>query len=601
MSSGSTDATPRWSLSAIYGGVDSQGYRGDRENLKRLVAQYAARVSDDEHRLSDAAGWLSGVVETINNLLDTHENLDSYLYAAYSTDTTNSALVRELDSLQEILRPVHSTRAEFRTRLVTLGSELLELARSDERLIPYRYFLEEERYYADHQLSPAEEDLAADLSLPGPDAWNRLQETISSTLAVDWEDGERKTIVDLRGMAHDPNRDVRKRAYEREIAAWQSMEGPLAAALNGVKGFAVILDRRRGYAQSLEQAIVQSRISRDSLDALIGEMESSLPTFRRYLTAKASMLGVHKLAFYDLFAPVGRSQGSWSFPEAQEFIVKQFSEFSAELAEFAQQAFSRSWIDAEPRDAKVGGGYCISFPLAGESRILCNFDGSFASVGTVAHELGHAYHHHVLKDAPAVHRDYPMTLAETASIFCETLAFSGGLAQANGPHELYVIEQSLQDSTQLIVDILSRFRFETMLFDRRSNGVLGADELCELMRHAQLETYGDALDSDALHPYMWAVKPHYYNHDRPFYNFPYAFGQLFGLALYAQYQNGAPSFSERYREMLESTARASAVEVTGRAGADITSPEFWREGIKMIETRVDRFEELAASMRRDVQ
>lgn len=589
MHTGSPDDAPRWRLEPIYGSIESEAYLQDRSRLAELVAAFERIATDDESRRRDAAEWLAAAVETINRLLDTHENLEAFVYASYSTDTTNAALVRELDALQEIARPIQAARAEFRTRLAGLGTALLELIEQDPRLAPYRFFLEEERFYADHQMTPAEEDLAADLSRPGGDAWSRLQQTVSSTLSAEWKDGERKTVVELRGLAHDGDRGTRERAYNAEIGAWSSVEVPLAAALNGVKGFAVILDERRGFAQSLERAIMQSRISRASLDALIEVMERSLPMFRRYLHAKAGIIGVPRLAFYDLFAPVGRSSGAWSFERAREFILSHFGSFSEELAAFAEHAFAEHWIDAEPRPGKVGGGYCISFPRAGESRILCNFDGSFDGVGTIAHELGHAYHHEVLKDIAAVHRDYPMTLAETASIFCETIAFSGGVAAADDAEELYVLEQALQDSTQVIVDILSRVRFETMLFDRRRSGALGPEELCELMRQAQLETYDEGLDETLLHPYMWAVKGHYYNHDRPFYNFPYAFGQLFGLALYAQYEAGVPDFPRRYREILSRTGRASAVEVTREAGFDIETTDFWQSGIDLIEARVNRF------------
>lgn len=593
MPTGSPEEAPRWDLAPVYDGVESDAFLRDRDRLRELVATFGRLVGDDRALRSDAGRWLAAVLETLNTLLDTYENLEAFVYASYSTDTTNAFLVRELDALQEIVQPVQSARAVFRTRLAHLGTMLSELTDSDERISPYRLFLEEERYFADHQMSPAEEDLAADLSRPGGDAWSRLQQTVSSTISVDWPDGTRKTMVDLRALAHHPDRATRERAYRAELDAWRGVEVPLAAALNGVKGFAVVLDRRRGFSRSLERAIVQSRISGETLEALIGVMEESLPVFRRYLATKARVIGVERLAFHDLFAPVGQSRGNWTFSAAREFILEQFTAFSPELTAFAENAFDRGWIDAEPRAGKVGGGYCISFPLAGESRILCNFDGSFDAVGTVAHELGHAYHHHVLKDAAAVHRDYPMTLAETASIFCETIVFSGGLAGATPAEELHVLEQSLQDATQVIVDILSRFRFETMLFERRAQGVLGADELCELMRAAQLQTYGDGLDPQKLHPYMWAVKGHYYDHNRPFYNFPYAFGQLFGLALYGEYEAGTADFAERYRHILTRTGRASAVEVTREAGFDIESPAFWRRGMERITRRVERFESAA--------
>jgi oligoendopeptidase F len=280
---------------------------------------------------------------------------------------------------------------------------------------------------------------------------------------------------------------------------------------------------------------------------------------------------------------------TWTYPEAREFIIQTFHGFSDDLGNFAAQAFDKRWIDAQPRTGKVGGAYCTDLPKPGESRILANFDGSFSSVSTLAHELGHAYHSYVLRDQPQLLRGYPMTLAETASIFCETIIYNTAIGNSQGFERLSLVEGILSESTQVIVDILSRFYFEKALFAARQESELSADQLCAAMLDAQKATYGDGLNQDELHPYMWAVKGHYYSPELAFYNFPYAFGQLFGLGLYAQYQNDPQGFPGVYRELLIETGRANAVDVCKTAGFDIESTDFWNQGLSAIVTHVNTF------------
>jgi pepF/M3 family oligoendopeptidase len=331
------------------------------------------------------------------------------------------------------------------------------------------------------------------------------------------------------------------------------------------------------------------------LDSLVAALEESLPLFRRYLAAKARILKVPSCAFYDLFAPVGEAGRAWEWGQGRDFIVERFSAFDPLFGAFARHAFASRWIDAESREGKVGGAYCTDFPIKGDSRILCNFEGVFSSVTTVAHELGHAWHHELIKDLPRTQTSYPMTLAETASIFAETVVFEGALAGTNGGERLGLIEGNLQDSCQVIVDILSRFKFERALFERRAAGEVPPEELCELMAEAQKATYGAGLDPARLHPYMWAVKGHYYSPDLAFYNYPYAFGLLFALGLYARAEREGSGFAAAYRDLLRLTGRASAAEVAASAGFDIEGLDFWRSGISVIAARIEEFERSAAS------
>lgn len=587
---------PRWNLASIYASFDAPEFARDRELLAERsrvlldLLRVPFPIDRDELRRS-----IKRALALLEEAGDLAENLEAYAYAVYTTDTRNARALEAVNAVEELSLPVSKAAVLFRERLAERRDALSGVIGTDE-LAPYAFFLDEQLALSEKQMSADLEDLAADLARSGADAWSRLQEALSSTATGPWTDGEPKNVVALRNLAYDPDRGVRERAYRAELAAWKSVELPMAAALNGVKGAYLTVHKRRGWESALDTAAFQARLSRSTLDALIAAMEESLPVFRRYLAAKARLLGVPSCGFFDLFAPVGAATRRWSFAEAGSFIVDRFSSFDPSLGAFARHALASSWVDAEPRDGKVGGAYCTDFPLVGDSRILCNFEGSFSSLTTLAHELGHAWHHEVLKDLPRSLAGYPMTLAETASIFSETLVFESALSAARAEHPneaLGLMEVNLQDSCQVIVDILSRFYFERAVFDRRSASELPAEELCALMIDAQKRTYGAGLDGDLLHPYMWAVKGHYYRSGLAFYNFPYAFGLLFGLGLFARYEAEGPAFAAAYRALLRSTGRASAEDVARTAGFDISGPEFWRSGIAVIADRAEEFELLA--------
>jgi oligoendopeptidase F len=582
-------SVPRWQLESVYPGYESEHYLSDRRELVKTSSSLLKKLADSGARKSDPAKWLKSVLKKMDAAYGLYETLGSYVGCAYAVDTRDTKTLSELNSLEEDALQLREAEVRLRIELKKLRKQLPGLVKKSRTIERFRFYLQEQLELADRQMSLEEENLAADLMRPGADAWGRLQDTISSNLSWPWENDERKTVVQLRSLAMDPSRDVREKAYRKELEAWESMEIPIAAALNGVKGFTVTLDKRRHYESPLDHAARQARITRKTLDAQIATMEQNVGVFRTYLKAKAKLMRQEQLAFFDLFAPVGSTERSWSFEESRRFIVQQFSTFSWDLGEFAEHAFKEAWIDAEPREGKVGGAFCASMPRAGESRILANFDGTFDSLFTLAHELGHGYHGHVLNDLPYIQRDYPMTLAETASIFCETIVFNQAMTTASDDDKLTLLELFLQSATQVIVDILSRFKFESSVMERRVTSELSPQELCDLMTQAQLDTYGDGLDKDLLHPYMWAVKPHYYSASLSFYNFPYAFGQLFGLGLYSSYREETHEFPARYKKLLGMTGRATANEVTASAGFDIEDESFWQSGLDIIAQRVDEF------------
>lgn len=524
------------------------------------------------------------------------ENLSAYAEAVYTTDTRDERARAEINRIEALKLPLGKAAVEFRGALAWKKERVLSLAVEDSRIQPYAFFLEEMIERAAFQMESGMEDLANDLCRSGGDAWARLHEALASTASAVWDaaTGERKTVTELRALANNADRELRRRAYEAELDAWKAVEIPMAAALNGVKGFAITVDKRRGWKSPLQKSAFQSRISEKTLAALISAIEDALPLFRRYLAAKARLLGVEKCAFYDLFAPPDRGEGPHgqarlSWEEAHGLVADCFGSFDPAMADFARSAYASGWVDAEMRDGKIGGAYCTDFPLAKEARILCNFDGSFDAAMTLAHETGHAWHHELIKGLPRALSRYPMTLAETASIFAETLVFEAALKKAPPSERLRLIEGSVKDSCQTLVDILSRYYFEKELFSRREDRELSAAELCAMMLDAQQKTYGDSLDAKKLHPYMWAVKIHYYSPALPFYNYPYAFGQLFALSLYARGREDA-SFAGVYRGLLEATGRCSAEDLALKAGFDITDASFWAWGIGVIGERIAAIE-----------
>lgn len=582
---------PRWDLGRPYPGLDSPEYHDDKDRLTALI-QNLQRENTlfREDKNPDERAYLRAYIQAYNRAAELYKLLFAYAYMHYTVETGNPAAARELEALESQALPLERAKVEFRENLGKMRGSMAELLEDQEDLRPYRSFLLEQHYLRRRQMSADMEELAAELALSGAEAWERLHQAVSASVTMEWSENEHKTLVELRSLAFHRDRRLRERAYHLELEGWKRVELPLSYALNGVKGFSISLNRRRNWSSTLEKTIYQSRMSPASFESLLLVMEEALPVFHRYYRAKARALGLEKLAFFDLFAPLGKSRASWNFSEAIDFIARQFSLFSPELGDFARQAAGDRWIDGEPRKGKVGGAYCIN--LGKESRILCNFDASFSSLITLAHELGHAYHHKVLKDVGPILRSYPMTLAETASTFCETIVLEQALERASREEGLQLVEQFLQDAGQVVVDILSRYRFEKKIFALRAGGRIPPEELSRIMAEAQQETYGPVLDGAYLHPYMWAVKGHYYRHDLAFYNFPYAFGLLFALGLVANYEKEGPDFAESYRKILAAAGSQSAEDTAGLAGFTLDTPNFWRQGIEKINDYVQKFEGL---------
>jgi pepF/M3 family oligoendopeptidase len=516
----------------------------------------------------------------------------AYLDSSVTTDSRNTLAQARKSEFQQQLVTVSQLFTRFTAWIGSLDVEAL-IAQSDEAKT-YDFLLRHTKQQAEHLMSPAEESLAAELNPSGGSAWTRLHNNVASQLMVPVASEDRVEDLPMsvvRNMAFDADRDVRRRGYEAELSAWERVAVPLAAALNSIKGETNTLARRRGWGSAIDVSLFINNIARQTLDAMLEAARASFHDFRRYFHAKARGLGVPRLAWYDLFAPVGQTSRAWEYQDATAFIVEQFGTYSSKLSDFAARAFRENWIDAEPRPGKRDGAFCMKL-RGDESRILANFVATYDGMSTLAHELGHGYHNFNEAIRPVLLRTAPMCLAETASIFCQTLIKEAMLQGADHEEQIAILESSLQDQSQVVVDITSRFLFESWVLERRQQRELSIDEFKELMLQSQRDTYGDGLDENLLHPFMWAVKSHYYSVAGPFYNYPYMFGLLFGLGLYARYQQEPDSFRASYDDLLSSTGMADAATLAGRFGIDIRTPDFWTSSLDIIRTDIDRFDAL---------
>jgi pepF/M3 family oligoendopeptidase len=549
---------------------------------------------------ADLAAALGEAVARANGLYELAGTVRAYINAFVSTDSRDSVARRRESEFDQLNVRMKTLSNRFQAWVGRLGPILESLLPLDARTRAHAFALREMAEQAQYMMSEAEESLAAELLVSGAGAWGKLQGTLTSQLSVPFELDDAvqnlpmPALINLRSHADE---DVRRRAYEAENAAWESAKEPLAAAMNGVKGAVVTLNQRRGREDALHSALDAARIDRATLQAMLGAMEDSFPQWRRYFRAKAARLGKEQLAWWDIAAPLPGDNTHFTWDAARAFVLDNFATFSPDLRDFAAQAFDASWIDAEQRTGKRGGAFCMGLPAVKESRILSNFDGSLDQVSTLAHELGHGYHNHCIYRAgkTRLQAQTPMTLAETASIMCETIVMQAVLAKAADPEaELAILETMIQGEAQVIVDIYSRYLFEQELFARRAQSELSAEDLCEIMERAQAATYGDGLDARFRQKWMWTWKPHYYSPGLSFYNFPYAFGLLFGTGLYAVYQQRGDAFVDDYVALLASTGEANAADLAARFGMDLRARPFWAESLAVIGKRIDRYCELAA-------
>ena len=592
-------ALPRWSVADVHQSFDARSFTDAMESAGAGVTRLEALFEEHNVRaitprpVQPADGEAAdSVISTFNNVVEAQEILGAYIYATVSTDSRNEraqGLLSEMETLDARVSPLLARLADW---VAALGTEQLATVSTEARdhLGP----LERLQARAEHQMSEVEEGLYSELGTTGSSAWGRLQGDLTSQLSTEVHlptGTKTMPMAAVRGLSTDSDLNVRKAAYEAEMRAWPTIAVACAAAMNSIKGEAKVVNRRRKWKQPLDASLYSNNVSLETFNAMQSAVHASLPDFRRWMRVKAKLVGdTNGLSWWNLSAPLSISPGPISWDQGISLVKGAFASYSDRLSHLVDRSINEQWLDAEPREGKVGGAFCMSF-VDDRSLVLLNWSGSVDSAQVTAHELGHAYHNTQLAHRTALQKRLPMALAETASIFCETLVVEEGLSRLQGDDRLALLDVDLIGANQVVVDIHSRFLFETEVFARRQKRTLGVSELNEIMLSAQRDAYGDGLDQTTAHPHMWVLKPHYYGSH--FYNWPYTYGLLFGLGLYAQYQLDPEKFRDGYDDVLSRAGMDTAEQLGQAFGIDVTSESFWTASLDVLRARMRNYEQLA--------
>jgi len=600
---------PRWDMTNIYPNLDSAEFKVDQQKLQQMLNDLQ-RYVEDHNIKTDASPLLKDTQEigmtcaTFLKDFNTASMLGStmiiYLESVVNTDTFNDDAKKAYSEMQALwVKFNHLENVLFKGWVGRFGDLLPEIIASQPITREHAFYLTEAAQQSKYMMSAAEEKLAGELSLNGSNAWFDLSQEVKSKLTwvvKDEQDQENELpFAAIDNLREHPEEKMRRRGYEALTEAFASVDHILAAALNGIKGTQLFEANHRNREDALHDALDKSRIDRETLDTMLEAVKNTLPMLRKFYLIKAKRLGKEALPFWDIKAPTAKTTTKYSYPQAQNFVLENFSKFSDELAGLARKAFDNNWIDVGPREGKVGGAYCTA-GLYGveESRILLNYEENLDRVFELAHELGHAFHNYCLRGKTTYDRRYPMTLAETASMMCETIVTNAAIEQAKTKEEeLAILETSLNSALILIVDIYAGYLFEVEVFKRRAKGKLSAKELCDLEDWSRAEAYGAALDENYRFQYSWARRPHIFLHDLSFYNYPYTFGLLLGIGLYAVYVDRGKDFVPQYIEFLSSAGMGKAADLAARFDMDLRDPAFWQHGLDVIIQRIERYASLS--------
>lgn len=578
-----------WDLTVFYKDFDDPEFKDDLARLPKEIDAFTAAIAAPAE---DEVKKLVSLVHQEEALSNLFERLSLMIELTLSVDANNKAANAAMAPLMRAVMGSSLASNAFSRYLASLEN-LDAIIDANDELKARAFALREAAEDAKHQLPEALEKPVLKMQLSGGEAFSQLRDKLDATLLVDY-DGKQIPLSAVRALAYDGDADTRRRAYEAELASYKKIELPMSFCLNNLKAEGETMAALKGYKGVLDMALAHSRMDEKTLEAMWTAIREALPELREYFKAKGRLLGHENgLPFYDLFAPVGQSTRTYTVEEARALLLDLFGKFCPEMGEMMRTAFDEGWIDMYPREGKSGGAFCSGYYAKNISRVMTNFAGSASDVSTLAHELGHAFNNRMLHHKPIMMTETPMPLAETASTFNETLLISQLLKTATPEEELTLLDSCLTEQTQTMVDIYSRFLFEQKVVAAQADHALDVDELKETMLWAQEQSYGDGLDPEYRHPYMWACKSHYYSTGVHFYNFPYAFGGLFARGLYARYEKEGEAFVPVYCDLLSRFGSDTIANVTASVSIDVTTPDFWREAVESVLVQVRRFVELA--------
>lgn len=581
-----------WDLNKIYTSLDSEEYKRDKEFLDNYINKINQWTNENLNDNGEASRKVEEFLKLSNKYRNVYQCLTCYAYLLISANGDDSDAMDALDELEDKNCDLTKSFVRFSSWLCSLPN-LEDIINSSSYILDHKFYLNQIVAKEKYMLNENEEEIIAMMQSTGSKAWQRLYMELSSTLAMDVDiNGEKHKLSfgELKNMAYEKDSLLRKAAHDAQIKGCESICNTAAACINGIMGEAIIIYDKKGYVEPVNKVLFESRMNKETLDSMVSAIKESLPIFRQYYKKKKELLGhKSKLPFYDVYAPISKGEGKISYTEGKELIVAGFKKFSEELGCFAEKAFNERWIDAEPRTGKGNYGLCVDiFPIK-ESRIMTNFSGNYVDVNVLAHEIGHAYHSYCIRNEEVLNTDYPTPIAETASIFCETIMNNELLEIVPREEKLSILEKRISDSAYYIVDMYGRFLFESEVFERRKLGPLSVEELNEIMKKSIKEAYGEIIDEETINEYSWVNNFGFYMAGNEFLNFPYIFGILFSKGLYGEYIRMGKEFVEKYENLLKVTSKNNVEDIAKFMNINISSIDFWKEALKTIESDINLF------------
>ncbi|MEC1606791.1 M3 family oligoendopeptidase [Bacillus halotolerans] len=585
-----------WDLDSFFkGGSQSEEFKGYIEKLSQSLRAFQDMTDAFEvPETLDDAGRLTALLDAFEQNSVKLQQAGAFVSCLQAQNISDQKANEHKSFMHQLVADFQSSLVTFDHKLVEIDQGVWEELLKTPRLREVSYILNERRERVAEKLSPDKEKLIGSLAVDGYHAWDDLYHIVVGKMTIPFEE-KQLSVGQAENMMSSQDRDVRKTVFERTNQAWGREQDIFSSTLNHLAGFRLETYKARGWEDVLKEPLQINRMKKETLDTMWQVITENKQPFVQFLNRKASMLGLEKLDWYDVEAPIGSAGKEYSYDEAANLIVNQFSTFGRKLSAFTEKAFRDRWIEAEDRSGKRVGGFCTSFPDSGESRIFMTFSGSASNVSTLAHELGHAFHQEAMLNVRPLNRSYAMNVAETASTFAEMIVADATVNQAETKEEkLVLLEDKVQRSVAFFMNIHARFLFETRFYEERKRGIVPADRLNELMEEAQKEAFCGALGE--YHPLFWASKLHFHITRVPFYNYPYTFGYLFSLGIYALALEEKNTFEEKYIALLRDTASMTAEDLALKhLGADITKRDFWENAIKLAVQDAEAFLQMTES------
>lgn len=599
---GRTKYVKVWNLDSLFPeGSKSTQFQDHVNQLETDVSAMELYMEQYNKSLSGNANHVKYILEQLSKIRLNLSQANSYItcllaqntkdHEAYKLKEVTSSITARYDSILKIFQHAILRTTEQAWQKI-LGHEVLK---------DYSFILNNWRSKAERYENVELEGIISDLKMNGFDAWEQFYRSLIGSIKVKVKkDGALKEFsvgqtINLRSHADE---NVRKTAHEAMENVWREKQDIFAQILNRVAGFRIQINRNRGI-DTLSDSLFDNRMTEKTLNAMWSAVNKYKHPFTAYLNEKAKLYGDNKMKSYNFWAPIGDNNQSLTYDDAVDFILEKFSNFGDESESFSQQAFHEGWIEAENRANKSPIAFCASFPRSGESRVFMTFNGSMTNVLTLAHELGHAFHNEAMKSVHGFNRQYPLTMAETASTFSEQIILDAALEKAESAKEkLQILDEKLKRSVMNFMNMHSRFLFEKWFYAEREKGYVSATKLNELMQDAFEVAYDGSFDQPSLYSWVWT--PHYYLTQSPFYNYPYTFGYLFSISLYAKAKEVGKGFEKDYISLLRDSGSMSIEELMKEhLGEDITSEEFWEKGLKLCVRDAEDFIELVHDMNQE--